>query len=81
MPNRHSRHGRPSRRDPCGRAACRAPEEHVPVSLDRLRGELYRLLDQLPRAPAGAYAGLVLEFERGWEEFKASVAASSPKAP
>jgi hypothetical protein len=48
----------------------RAEYDPVPVSVDRLRGELYQILDQLPRATREAYPQLVRDFERGWEAFK-----------
>ncbi len=47
------------------------PEE-VPVHLDLLRGDLYRLLDELVRARAEVHGRLVLEFERAWERFKSA---------
>jgi len=49
------------------------PDE-VPVQLDLLRADLYRLLDELARTGAEERDGLVLEFERAWEEFKQATA-------
>lgn len=47
------------------------PDE-VPVHLDLLRGDLYRLLDELVRARSEVHGRLVLEFERAWEQFKSA---------
>ncbi|HVO18511.1 MAG TPA: hypothetical protein VMU15_04600 [Anaeromyxobacter sp.] len=49
------------------------PDE-VPVQLDLLRADLYRLLDELARTGAEHYDGLVSEFERAWEEYKQATA-------
>ncbi len=42
----------------------------VSVQLDLLRAELYRLLDELVRAPAELREALVREFERTWQRLK-----------
>jgi hypothetical protein len=55
------------------------PGEHRPavtlaassaVGLDLLRGDLYRLLDELARAGADRHAELVEQFERAWVDFR-----------
>jgi hypothetical protein len=51
-----------------------------PVGLDLLRADLYRLLDELVRAPAGQRPSLVPEFERSWEEFKEATAQQAGQA-
>jgi hypothetical protein len=51
-----------------------ATPEEVPVHLDLLRADLYRLLDELVRARPDTHEGLVLEFERAWEQFKDATA-------
>jgi hypothetical protein len=50
-----------------------APDE-VPVSVDLLRADLYRLLDQLVRARSDHRRHLILEFERAWEQLKDATA-------
>ncbi len=48
------------------------PDE-VPVHLDLLRADLYRLLDELVHAPSEHHQGLVLEVERAWGQFKDAI--------
>ena len=45
------------------------PDE-VPIHLDLLRADLYRLLDELVRARSRHHRDLVVEFERAWNRFK-----------
>jgi hypothetical protein len=40
------------------------------VSLDLLRADLYRLLDEVARLRGAARAQSVLEFEQAWQKFK-----------
>ncbi len=47
------------------------------LDLDLLRGELYRILDELARTRSGRRDVLVQEFERTWEAFRAATAARS----
>lgn len=54
-----------------------AGRDEVPVHLDLLRADLYRLLDELVRARSEHHQGLVLEFERAWERFKDATAAEA----
>ncbi len=49
------------------------PDERS-VHLDLLRADLYRLIDELARAPLEDRESLVLEFERAWERFKDATA-------
>ena len=53
-----------------------APGE-VSVQLDLLRADLYRLLDELVRAPAELRDQLVREFENAWERFMDATAQES----
>jgi len=53
------------------------PDE-VPVHLDLIRADLYRILDELARARSEHRLALVVEFERVWEKFKGATASSSP---
>lgn len=52
------------------------PDE-VPLHLDLLRADLYRLLDELVRAGPEHRQGLVVEFERAWEQFKDATATAA----
>lgn len=52
-----------------------------PFQLDLLRGDLYRLLDELVRARSESRGRLVLEFERAWEEFKNATGRSASPEP
>jgi hypothetical protein len=45
------------------------PDE-VSVQVDLVRADLYRLIDELARAPLEDRENLLLEFERAWERFK-----------
>ncbi len=47
-----------------------APDD-LPLELDVLRGELYRVLDELARAERPDRERLVAAFEALWERFKA----------
>ena len=48
--------------------------DEVPVHLDLLRADLYRLLDELARAPSKSHRRLAHEFERTWKRFKDATA-------
>jgi hypothetical protein len=65
---------RPSRRNPPlgDHRAPGIPRLGSPsLDLDLLRGELYRILDELARTRTGSRDALVQEFERTWEAFRA----------
>ncbi len=47
-----------------------AGPDEVSLQLDLLRADLYRLLDELVRAPAEVRQELVREFERIWQRLK-----------
>ncbi|GEJ58884.1 hypothetical protein [Anaeromyxobacter diazotrophicus] len=78
MAQLHWHHRRPpprGPRPPSAQPPAQPPAAEVrPVGLDLLRADLYRLLDELVRAPAGHRPRLVQEFERSWEEFKEATA-------
>jgi len=44
------------------------------LNFDLLRAELYRMLDEIARAPPGRHRHLVREFERAWESYKEATA-------
>ncbi len=46
----------------------------VSVQLDLIRADLYRLLDELVRAPPELRPALVREFERLWQRLKQATA-------
>ncbi len=46
------------------------PEDGSEVALDLLRGDLYRMLDEIARARGKSHRILVLEFESAWERYK-----------
>ena len=52
------------------------PDE-ASIQLDLLRADLYRLIDELARAPFEDREGLVLDFERAWERFKDATARAA----
>ena len=45
-----------------------------PASLDLLRADLYRLLDDVARTRGAGRDAAVLEFERTWSRFKEALA-------
>jgi hypothetical protein len=47
-----------------------APGADDLLRLDLLRADLYRLIDELARAPSEERQGLVAEFEQTWARFK-----------
>ncbi len=55
--------------------ASAAPIDGIPVALDLLRGELYRMLDEIARAHGESHRTLVLQFEIAWELYKRATAA------
>ncbi len=46
------------------------PANGVPVAVDLLRADLYRMLDEIARAGHESHPALVAQFERAWERFK-----------
>ncbi len=68
----------PQSRDPIWSPASVAPIsarlDDVPVEIDALRGDLYRLLDQLARAPADERDGLLEAFYDAWTQFREAIA-------
>jgi hypothetical protein len=48
------------------------PEE-LPIELDLLRAELYRILDELARSGRADRRQPLLEFERAWAQLKAAL--------
>jgi len=62
----------PPSRDGTGADAPRGPADpdEVPVQIDLLRADLYRLLDELVRSRSEYHEDLVAEFERAWQHFK-----------
>ncbi len=57
------------------RGVSAAPMDGTPVALDLLRGELYRMLDEIARAHGESHRNLVLQFEIAWELYKRATAA------
>lgn len=57
------RHGR-------GQFAPATSVNGVPVAVDLLRADLYRMLDEIARAGHESHPALVAQFERAWERFK-----------
>ncbi len=51
------------------------PDESV--ELDLLRADLYRIIDELARAPLVDREELLRDFERAWEQFKDATAGSA----
>ncbi len=52
-----------------------ATDREVSLRLDLLRADLYRILDEVVRAPSEQRDALVREFERLWVELKDAAAA------
>jgi hypothetical protein len=67
-PNGHEAAGSPG--GPIGATSA----EEASIHLDLLRADLYRLIDELARAPFEDRESLMLEFERAWERFKDATA-------
>jgi len=66
------------KRGPCSGAGPGVTEpDEVLFHLDLLRGDLYRLLDELARAHPDRQPRLAVEFERSWERFKDTIALKS----
>ena len=55
------------------------PDE-VPVLLDLLRAELYRILDELARSSREVRPELVSEFEQFWERFREVLNQAAPRS-
>ncbi len=53
-----------------GNSAPPAPDDGESVALDILRGDLYRMLDEIARARGESHRTLVLEFESAWQRYK-----------
>jgi hypothetical protein len=51
--------------------------DEASIHLDLLRADLYRLIDELARAPLEDRESLVLEFEQAWERFKDATARAA----
>ncbi len=66
-------------RDPVWPPASVAPIsarlDDVPFEVDALRGELYRLLDQLARAAAAERDGLLEAFDEVWRQYREAIAS------
>jgi len=71
----------PHRPRPQSRAAiipeAESPDE-VPVQLDLLRAELYRILDDLARSSPEARPELFVEFEHSWAQFREALDRPCP---
>ncbi len=79
---RHSSsHRTSSARPPCNRAAGSDASDEVLVRLDLLRGDLYRLLDELVRAGTERRPALLEELESLWERFKLETRRRQPSWP
>jgi hypothetical protein len=67
---------RPVRRRRIAPASARSVEVAPPgpASLDLLRADLYRLLDEVARTRGPGRDAAVLEFERTWSRFKEALA-------
>lgn len=65
-----SRFYRIGRRSPAVVGPGAVGAEEVPVQLDLLRAELYRVLDELARSSAVDRRRLLVEYERSWARFK-----------
>lgn len=59
------------------RKGSRKGPDEVPVSLDLLRADLYRLIDALVHAPAERHVRIIRRFERAWRRFKVLTARES----
>jgi hypothetical protein len=55
-------------------AAGNEPRAALPVSLDLRRADLYRILDEIVRAPANRRAEVIGAFEQAWKDFKEAMA-------
>jgi hypothetical protein len=55
--------------------------DEVPVHLDLLRADLYRLLDEMVRARPDSHLALAQEFERAWERFRDATALRAAQEP
>ncbi len=70
MSRSHRHEPRSPRRALRGAAPSPATLDGTSLSLDLLRGDLYRMLDELARARPGRHRDLVREFERAWASYK-----------
>jgi hypothetical protein len=50
----------------------------VPIQLDLLRADLYRLLDELARSGPRERRELLAEFERAWAQLKRALGLGEP---
>jgi hypothetical protein len=53
-------------------------QEELPVELDLLRAELYRILDELARPDRADRRRPLLEFEQAWAQLKAALGLDGP---